>query len=137
MSDQCAKLLQWSCNLHRKIIRDLKSNLFSDLPPTSLDVLPRHSHSLLIASEDLVTSLYAPQDLSNVRGAVKSVERTFRSFKMSLFPSEEDDIVDRLSEVTLEGATQLKESSLPHGYDTSYDVLEKLIDQMLDSTKEA
>ncbi|EKM55503.1 uncharacterized protein PHACADRAFT_95478, partial [Phanerochaete carnosa HHB-10118-sp] len=119
-------LIKWTCTLHKKILRDLRSQVFKDLPVQALDTLPSHSHGLLIASEDLVASLYAPQDSAAILRAVKSIDDKFQDFKKTLFASTSsvEELEEKMDKATLSDAgSSQKNAELPHGYDTSYRVL--------------
>ena len=91
-----------------------------------MDTLSEHSHYLLLAVEDLVASLYSPQDPSVIQRAIESIDGRFQGFKKTLFadiftssdrPSE--TLEEKMSKVAVDD-TPLE---LPHGYETSYRVL--------------
>lgn len=122
--------MRWTCALHKKILRDLQSEVFSDLPTQSVDLLPEHSHQLLLVAEDLVASLYAPQDPAAVQQAVDSVNEKFQAFRETLFgrpqntvDSELRALEDRMAKVAINESTTSPGIELPHGYATSFRVL--------------
>ena len=134
---QCGELMRWTCALHKKILRDFQSRAFSALPTTSTDLLPEHSHSLLLAAEDLVASLYAPQDPTIVLQAVNSIDDKFQTFRKTLFDVPRDitangvqAIENKINKLTVNETA----ASLPHGYETSFRVLATCISKALEET---
>ena len=132
--------MKWTCTLHKKILRDLRNQVFKDLPIPALDALPDHSHELLLALEDLVASLYAPQDSTVVSRAVKSIGDRFQALSRTLFepPAEAagaGGLAEKMSQaaITDTGLSE-KKAELPHGYDTSFRVLDSYISKALEET---
>jgi cyclin-D1-binding protein 1 len=133
--DQCSELLRWTCTLHKKILRDFQGQKFTELPPTGVDLLSEHSHRLLLAAEDLIASIYPPQDSSVMQQAIGSINEQFQAFKKTLFADvrasadlESDTVEENMSKVTIsDSLASTKLPELPHGYETSYHVLETCI----------
>jgi len=95
-------LLRLTGLLHRRIQKD-----FVFLPSLShdeLDSLLAVSTHLASLVDDLVSSLYAPQDLDEIQGHVKEVESSVQQLQKALKESENKAAVDHLSD-TLGRAT--------------------------------
>ena len=71
-----------------------------------MDGLPGHSHTFLLAVEEVVATLYAPQDVSALRDAVAALAKAASDFRPPLetaqllqlrdAPSQQEDPVDEL-----------------------------------------
>ncbi|KIP09482.1 hypothetical protein PHLGIDRAFT_116276 [Phlebiopsis gigantea 11061_1 CR5-6] len=138
---KCGELMRWTCALHKKILRDFQSKVFAGLPISSTDLLPEHSHQLLLAAEDLVASLYAPQDPAAVRHAVDTVNDKFQVFRVTLFGRTSQTVVaasqsieERMGQVSISNFDVLPKTKLPHGYETSFQVLAKCISEASEET---
>ncbi|GJE90901.1 hypothetical protein PsYK624_070470 [Phanerochaete sordida] len=135
---RCGELMKCTCMLHKKILRDLQSQVFKDAANPILDALPSHSHELLLASEDLVASLYAPQKPATVLRAVKSIDDRFQDFKRTLFATTStstavEDLAQKMSKASISEASPSQSTAeLPHGYDISYRVLASCITKASD-----
>jgi len=65
-------ILRFSALMHKRILLDvLTSQTAVHADNAALDILPSHSHSLLLASEEVVSTLHAPQDLSDIASSVE------------------------------------------------------------------
>lgn len=70
--------------LHKRVLRDILST--SQEPPSNatLDSLSSLSHTLLSASDELVSTLYTPQDPRNVETELRSFRKIISDFQASL-----------------------------------------------------
>jgi hypothetical protein len=68
VSFQVHSIMRLTTLLHKRIILDLLSSTPTPLPPNvALDDLLLQSHALLAVSDELVSSLYAPQKPDSIR----------------------------------------------------------------------
>ena len=131
--------MRWTCALHKKILRDFQSQVFAGLPTSSTDLLPEHSHQLLLAAEDLIASLYAPQDPTVVQRAVDAMNDKFLAFRATLFgrlpaTASSPSIEERMGRVSISDSAAPPTAELPHGYETSFQVLAKCISKASEET---
>jgi cyclin-D1-binding protein 1 len=71
--------------LHKRVASHLLKPLSAPIPHSSYDRLPQRSHDLLIAFEDAVAALYAPQNVSTLQAAIKAVGEATAQLKAMLY----------------------------------------------------
>ncbi|PSR94111.1 hypothetical protein PHLCEN_2v4539 [Hermanssonia centrifuga] len=125
--------------MHKRIILDIlkQSTPPKDASATSIDVLPGLSHTLLLACEELVAVLYAPQDSRAIRSAILSLAETVRKVKTSLLstqllpdirPSADvGSLEKKMGQVSINNETPAKkERNVRAWFNTCFEQIEKL-----------
>ncbi|KAH9843081.1 uncharacterized protein C8Q71DRAFT_699863 [Rhodofomes roseus] len=80
-------LIRFTTLLHKRVQLDILAK--PSLEPTSsviLDSLPSHSHAILVALEDTVATLYAPQDPSAIASAISPLAKSIEELRSALSP---------------------------------------------------
>ncbi|PCH37961.1 hypothetical protein WOLCODRAFT_87743 [Wolfiporia cocos MD-104 SS10] len=78
-------LLRFSTLLHKRVQLDILSDASTATPSLeALDALPSCSHGLLVASEEVVAALYAPQNPANVASAITSLSTAVKTLRLTL-----------------------------------------------------
>ncbi|KAF5380978.1 hypothetical protein D9615_003953 [Tricholomella constricta] len=105
-------ILRLSTLLHKRIMKDILSpppHYPSKLPSTTvqnLDSLPRQSSALLVASDDLVSTLYTPQNPSNVLTELASFTEVINNLRSTLLLLlQEPTLVEHIEAMTLQGTS--------------------------------
>ncbi|KZT09538.1 uncharacterized protein LAESUDRAFT_509228 [Laetiporus sulphureus 93-53] len=84
-------LLRFTTLLHKRVQIDVLSNIPMATSPNCLaplDALPAHSHALLVASEEVIASLYAPPDPSSIASAISPLAESVRDLHATLLGGE-------------------------------------------------
>ncbi|KAF8350710.1 hypothetical protein F5887DRAFT_857007, partial [Amanita rubescens] len=79
-------LLQLSTLLHKRIATDILSSIYSSDSNPHLDLLPQHSSALLVASDDLVASMYGPQNTENMVTELTSFKTVIQNLQAPVTP---------------------------------------------------
>ena len=74
--------------LHKRFLRDVFSPDAPEIDNLTYDALVTLSTNLLTASDDLISSMYAPQQLSNVSVYLQSFRDVIKDLQQTLFPSQ-------------------------------------------------
>ncbi|KAJ7449809.1 hypothetical protein FB451DRAFT_1052648 [Mycena latifolia] len=108
--------------LHKRILADILS--ISQEPPnnSTLDTLSSLSHMLLSASDELVSTLYTPQDPSNIETELRSFRKIISDFQASL--AKPDALETHLKNLTLGSSNGSK------WFDTCFVQLYKAVDAL-------
>ncbi|KAG6892112.1 hypothetical protein C0992_001784 [Termitomyces sp. T32_za158] len=119
-------ILRLSTLLHKRIIKDVVS-----IPADSnLDSLPLPSSSLVVASDDLVSTLYAPQtpsDTSKELAAFVKVIDNLRSTLLAIL--QEPSLADQMQAMSLQPcATQQKDPM--KWFQTCFAQIQKAVDNL-------
>lgn len=96
---QIYPLLRLTTELHGKLLSQhiLKPPPSQPLPGSHLTCLFRYSNSLLLASDDLASSLYAPQDVENIEEAAKLLYELTQDLDIEVGVTERiDEKMDKL-----------------------------------------
>src|ERR1700759_2237790 len=73
--------------LHKRIGRDLLSSItYPTEYNTHLDALPQHSSALLVASDELVASMYSPQNAENITAELAAFKTIIQTLQSSIVP---------------------------------------------------
>ncbi|KAG5641286.1 hypothetical protein DXG03_005577 [Asterophora parasitica] len=107
---QVHTILRMSTLLHKRIRKDILS------PPSTsplklpshiiehLDTLPPHSSALLVASDDLVSTLYAPQNPSNVSAELASFTDVVNALRSTILVIlQEPTLAEHMEAMSLQG----------------------------------
>jgi hypothetical protein len=70
--------------LHKRILRDILSTSQESPNNSTLDALSSLSHTLLSASDELVSTLYTPQDQEKMETELRSFRKLISDFQASL-----------------------------------------------------
>ncbi|EMD38311.1 hypothetical protein CERSUDRAFT_104910 [Gelatoporia subvermispora B] len=138
-------LLRFTTMLHKRVLLDAFPWFSSQSPAISnltLDPLPALSHDLLVNSEELAASLYAPQDLSNVTSSVTSLADAVAKLQSALLdssmlppprPTSVEALVEGVSSmrVSSDGASekpkaQAKDRDIRGWFDTCFAQIDRL-----------
>lgn len=137
--------------LHKRIHIDLlqkpPKEVVENTHHASVDALPGLSHRFLLATEELVAALYAPQDPANLRIAVETLVKEAQAFEPTLraalflqSSSPEDDLQRKMADVTVteevaetetESADDKKRKERRKWFDTCVDQVDKISQQVL------
>ncbi|KAF7789515.1 hypothetical protein EIP86_000461 [Pleurotus ostreatoroseus] len=144
-------LLRLCVLLHKRIQIDLlqkaSKQVAENTKHSPVDALPALSHNLLLATEELVAALYAPQDLPSLRAAVETLVKEAQTFRPALqaaqFLSSEsalDDLPKKMHSLTTadvsaepkpESADEKKRRETQKWFDTCFDQVDKVSQKVL------
>ncbi|KAI0664617.1 Grap2 and cyclin-D-interacting-domain-containing protein [Cubamyces menziesii] len=102
-------LVRFGTLLHKRIVPDVLANVSGSGPEllAALDALPSHSHSVVLAVEELVASLYAPQKPAALSSAVTAFSNAIHQLHASAVAdtllSSDGDVAKQMSALTLDG----------------------------------
>ncbi|EGO18565.1 hypothetical protein SERLADRAFT_403792 [Serpula lacrymans var. lacrymans S7.9] len=131
------KILRLTTLLHKRILMDLLSSSSSVPSNVALDALLVQSGALLAASDDLVSTLYVPQNSQTVHEELQSfldVVKALQTGLQAFFPAAED-LEKQFSKVTIQGVGVTQGSTEQTGdkvktnkkwFDTCFDQIYKL-----------
>ena len=95
--------------MHKRVVPDILANVSGTQPEllAALDALPPHSHSVVVALEELVASLYAPQKPTALSSSLAAFSDAIHKLHASavtgaLLPSDAD-VAEQLSALALGG----------------------------------
>ncbi|RDB21366.1 hypothetical protein Hypma_011600 [Hypsizygus marmoreus] len=104
-------ILRLSTLLHKRILKDILSpqrNSPLNLPThiiQHLDTLPPESSALLVASDDLASTLYTPQDPSDISTELASFLKVIQRLQSTLTPFfKESALVEQMEALSLQGS---------------------------------
>ena len=137
--------------LHKRIQIDLlqkaSKQVAENTKHSPVDALPALSHNLLLATEELVAALYAPQDLPSLRAAVETLVKEAQTFRPALqaaqFLSSEsalDDLPKKMHSLTTadvsaepkpESADEKKRRETQKWFNTCFDQVDKVSQKVL------
>ena len=137
--------------LHKRIHIDLlqkpPKEVVENTHHAPIDVLPGLSHEFLLATEELVAALYAPQDPANLQIAVETLVKEAQAFQPALqtasflhSSSPVDDLQKKMADVTVaEAAAETKTESTDDKkrrerqkwFDTCFDKVDKISHRVL------
>ncbi|KAJ7774611.1 Grap2 and cyclin-D-interacting-domain-containing protein [Mycena maculata] len=108
--------------LHKRILRDILSTSNEPSSNTALDRLSSLSHTLLSASDELVSTLYTPQDPQNIETELRSFRTIISDFQASLIKP--DALETELESLSLENENRSK------WFDTCFVQIYKAVDAL-------
>lgn len=127
--------------LHKRVHLDILKATSPTVSDASLDKLPHHSHTILLAAEELVAALYAPQDISSLRSTIVSSAAVVDQLRVALYqdillsseprePREGTDVdalQSGLEELSVSGGSRRKkETDVRKWFDTCFEQIAKL-----------
>ena len=112
--------------LHKRVLRDVLSPDHPECNNSTYDVLVTLSTNLLTASDNLISSMYAPQQLPNVSVYLQSLEEVIKDLQRTLFPSQNNQlsVEERLN--ALELSPQLGNDKSRKWFNTCFEQVEIL-----------
>ncbi|KAH8106838.1 hypothetical protein BXZ70DRAFT_886088, partial [Cristinia sonorae] len=129
--------------MHKRVLLDLlkPTNASS---PTTLDSLPPLSHELLIATEEVVAVLYAPQNPTAMSSALAVLDNTVRKVQTTLsdkalLPAPLS-LEDKLANTSISGEGGKNEKDLRKWFETCFEQIHRLYNSVkegLDSERNA
>lgn len=132
MSLQVHVILRLSTLLHKRLIKDILSTTFQ--PPEVLatdlaqhfDTLPSQSSALLAASDNLISTLYAPQNQIQVIAELSSFLNAIRQLRslLAMFYEGPSSLVEQMARVSLQGEPS-KDPKI--WFNTCFDQVEKAV----------
>jgi len=78
--------------LHKRVLRDALSPDAPECDNSTYDALVTLSTDLLTASDNLISSMYAPQQLPNVSVYLQSLREVIKDLQRTLFPSQKNQL---------------------------------------------
>lgn len=96
-------LIKLSNLLHKRILDDLLAQNSPNLDNTVLDRLATHSSGLLVASDNLVTAMYAPQQSSVIALHLGNYLKVLRPLQDTLLRQQEQSLVDQFATLSVSG----------------------------------
>lgn len=79
--------------LHKRVLRDVLSPDAPECDNLTYDALVAISTNLLTASDDLISSMYAPQQLPNVLHCLQSLRDVIKDLQQTLFHSQNNELL--------------------------------------------
>ncbi|KAJ7709907.1 hypothetical protein B0H17DRAFT_916206 [Mycena rosella] len=113
--------------LHKRILADILSPPQDSPNNSTLDILSALSHLLLSASDELVSTLYTPQDPSNIASELSSFRKIISDFQASL--AKPDALETQLENLSLGSSSGSK------WFDTCFVQLYKAVDALAASLR--
>ncbi|KAJ7774823.1 hypothetical protein B0H16DRAFT_1880040 [Mycena metata] len=113
--------------LHKRILRDILATTKQPPDNSTLDALSSLSHTLLSASDELVSTLYTPQDPTKMETEACSFRKLISDFQASL--AKPDALETQL------GALSLGSNNASKWFDTCFVQLYKAVDALSDSLR--
>ena len=84
---QVQPLLRFTTLLHKRVHIDLLSKpLPAPMSDAILDALPPQSHTILVALEDVVATLYAPQNAPSIASAISPLASSVEGLRATIMP---------------------------------------------------
>lgn len=87
---QAKNLLHLSTLLHKRVVTNLLSGTYGSDSNPHLDLLPRHSSALLIASDNLIATMYGPQNVQNMATELASFKSAVQNLQDLITPLLQD-----------------------------------------------
>ena len=78
--------------LHKRVLRDVLSPDAPECDNLTYDTLVTLSTNLLTASDDLISSMYSPQQLPNISLYLQSLRDVVKALQQTLFPSKNNQL---------------------------------------------
>ncbi|KAH9952133.1 hypothetical protein B0H21DRAFT_715931 [Amylocystis lapponica] len=146
-------LLRFIVLLHKRVLLDILSNPsptsphVDHNPHTILDAFPPHSHTLVLASEELVAALYAPQDQSDIVSAVSALadvvhrlhQRLLDSTLLSSVRNSMDELTNGVGALSVTGTadsiqgSRKKQKDVRKWFDTCFAQIGSLTKSVVDT----
>ncbi|CCM04584.1 uncharacterized protein FIBRA_06765 [Fibroporia radiculosa] len=145
-------LLRFTTLLHKRVQIDILSHRPVDLdsPDRSkgLDILPDHSHALLLASEELVAALYAPQDPATLSSAIPPLVESVHKLRDTLLegdllpPAQDSDqaLATAISVLTVGGGSSKaqgkKSTDVRKWFETCFEQIDRVSKILYDDLRQ-
>ncbi|KAI9057885.1 hypothetical protein FKP32DRAFT_1310487 [Trametes sanguinea] len=110
-------LVRFSTLLHKRVVPDILSRVSLSQPTSealiaALDALPARSHAVVLAMEELVAALYAPQKPAALRSAVATFAEAMTQMHASALAepllSSDSEMANQLEALSLHGGVEAK-----------------------------
>ena len=112
--------------LHKRVLRDALSPDVPECDNSTYDALATLSTNLLTASDNLISSMYAPQQLSNVSVYLESLREVIKDLQRTLFPSQNNQLSLEEQLKALELSPQLGSDKSRKWFKTCFEQVEIL-----------
>lgn len=126
-------LIKLSNLLHKRILNDLLAQNSPNLDNTVLDGLSTHSSRLLVASDNLVTAMYAPQQSSVIALHLGDYLKVLRPLKDTLLRQQEQNVVEQFASLSVSGQS---EDKTVRWFSLCFDQIEKSAEKLSGTLKE-
>ncbi|KAJ6630800.1 hypothetical protein B0H10DRAFT_855976 [Mycena sp. CBHHK59/15] len=123
-SKQVHGILRLSTLLHKRILSDVLSIAREPSSNTTLDTMSSLSHALLSASDELVSTLYTPQDSVNMDAEVRSFRKIISDLQASVVDTES-------LETQLEGLSLGRNNGSKKWFDACFVQIFKALDALV------
>ena len=112
--------------LHKRVLRDVLSPDAPECDDSTYDALVTLSTNLLTASDNLISSIYAPQQLPNVSAYLQALREVIKDFQRTIFPSQnnQSSVEEQLN--ALELSPQLGNDKSRKWFNTCFEQVEIL-----------
>ncbi|THU91161.1 hypothetical protein K435DRAFT_801486 [Dendrothele bispora CBS 962.96] len=124
-------VLRLTALLDKKIASDLLSSQLRNLHPGTLDKFASFSPALLSASDELIASLFSPQDVPSVKKELDSLTHIIHDVKEAVYPlfSETSETAEEAMEkLSLNGQAPGKQRSQKKWFDGCFEQVSKAIE---------
>jgi hypothetical protein len=112
--------------LHKRVLRDVLSPDAPECDNSTYDTLVTLSTDLLTASDNLISSVYAPQQLPNVSVYLQSLRDVIKDLQRTLFPSQNNQLSVEEQLNALELSPQLGSDKSRKWFKTCFEQVEIL-----------
>jgi hypothetical protein len=112
--------------LHKRVLRDILSSDAPECDNVTYDTLGTLSTNLLTASDDLISSMYAPQQLPNVSVYLQSLRDVIKGLQRTLSPSQSNQLSAEEQLNALELSPQLVSDKSRKWFRTCFEQVEIL-----------
>jgi len=112
--------------LHKRVLRDVLSPDAPECDDPTYDALVALSTNLLTASDDLISSMYAPQQLPNVSHCLQSLRDVIKDLQRTLFHSQNNQLSMEEQLSALEISPQLGSDKSRKWFKTCFEQVEML-----------
>ena len=87
--------------LHKRIIKDFLSSRSNPLDDHSLDKLAILSTRLLAGSDEVISSMYAPQHLPSIKTSLATFWETTKDLRVTILPDTDPNLTEQLEKLSI------------------------------------
>lgn len=87
--------------LHARVMKEVLSSTAAKRDNATLDTLCSLSNDLLNASDDLISSMYAPHELSNIKPCFDEFWKVIKDMRSIILPPKGETLEEQLSSMSI------------------------------------